>query len=311
MNTSKQVNIMIGVVLLSILLFGGYMVNESNRQAEAKEEVTHRVAERGARLFVNNCRSCHGMEGEGHIGPALNTGAYLILGKDNEEGLPPTPDGEATAIRNFLHNTIACGRTGTFMPLWGQRFGGSLSDTQIDQIVTMITEGRWDILEEIGAEHDAEAGTTAKDVLADPATLTSTTQANCGQFNAETAAPFRSRDPFAAAAGGGEATPTPAAGGGGDDLAAQGKQLATSNGCVGCHTVTGVNSTGPTWKGLFGKEREFADGSKTTADEAYITESVKSPTAKVVKGFAPVMPAFASLTPDQINAIIAYIKSVP
>jgi len=308
MNTSKQVNIMIGVVLLSILLFGGYMLNESNRQVDAREEISERVAERGARLFVSNCRSCHGMQGEGYIGPALDTGAYLILEEDNEYGLPATPDGEATDIRNFLFNTIACGRTGTFMPLWGQRFGGSLSDTQINQIVTMITGGYWETLKEIGAEYDQEADTTAEDVLADPASLSSVTQRNCGQFNAETAAPFRSRDPFAAATP--EATGTPAADGAGD-LAGQGRQLATSNGCVGCHTVTGVNSTGPTWKGLFGKEREFADGSRAVADEAYITDSIRNPTAKVVRGFAPVMPPFANLTADQIDAIIAYIKSVP
>lgn len=309
MNTSKQVNIMIGVVLLSILLFGGYMLNESNRQASAKEEVTERVAERGARLFVNNCRSCHGLTGEGHIGPALNTGAYLILNKDNDHGLPPTPDGEATDIRGFLHYTIACGRTGTFMPNWGQRFGGSLSDTQVDQIVTMITEGRWDLVEEIGAEHDAEAGTTAKDVLADPATLSATTQKNCGQFTAETAAPFRSRDPFATGTPA-EATPTAAAEGGGTDLAAQGKTLASSNGCVGCHTITGVNSTGPTWKGLAGSQVALADGSTVTADDAFITESIKNPTAKVVKGFAPIMPSFSSLTDDQVKALVEYIKSL-
>lgn len=310
MNTSKQVNIMIGVVLLAFLLFGGYMLNESSRQATAKEEITDRVAERGARLFVNNCRSCHGMEGEGHIGPALNSGAYLILKKDNEEGLPPTPDGEATDIRNFLHNTIACGRTGTFMPMWGQRFGGTLSDTQIDQIVTMITEGKWETLKEIGAEHDAAAGTTAKDVLADPASLSGTTQKNCGQFTAETAASYRSRNPLAPPTPAATASATAEGGGGGDDLVAKGKQLATSNGCVGCHTVTGVNSTGPTWKGLAGSQVQLADGSTVTADDAFITESIKSPNAKVVKGFGPIMPTFASLTDDQVKALVEYIKSL-
>ncbi len=124
MNTSKQVNIMIGVVLLAILLFGGYMLNESSRQADAKEEVTEKIAERGARLFVNNCRTCHGLEGEGAVGPALNTKAFLVLGKDNEYGAAETPQGEADGVRSFLHNTIACGRTGTFMPIWAQRFGG-------------------------------------------------------------------------------------------------------------------------------------------------------------------------------------------
>lgn len=211
MNTSKQVNVMIGVVLISILLFGGYMLNETNRQAEAKEHVTERIAERGARLFVNNCRNCHGLMGEGHVGPALNTGAFLILEEDNEFGAEPTAQGVADGIRTFLHNTIACGRTGTFMPPWLQEYRGSLSDTQIDQIVTMITEGRWDLVEEIGAEHDAETGSTAADILADPSGGLSVTEANCGQYDSETGAEFRERDPFAAAVPEGEGSATPEA----------------------------------------------------------------------------------------------------
>ena len=214
MNTSKQVNIMIGVVLLSILLFGGYMLNESSRQATAKEEVTEKVAERGARLFVNNCRTCHGLEGKGGVGPALDTKAFLVLGDDNPFGVPETPQGDADAVKSFLHNTISCGRTGTFMPTWGQQFGGPLSETQVNQIVTLITEGRWDLVEEIGAELDAETGRTAKDILpSDPSAL-AVTQKNCGQFNSETAADIRNRDPLAAPtatpATGGAATPTPA-----------------------------------------------------------------------------------------------------
>jgi uncharacterized cupredoxin-like copper-binding protein/mono/diheme cytochrome c family protein len=156
MNTSKQVNVMIGVIMVSFLLFAGYMANESRRQAEAREHTTERIAERGARLFVNNCRNCHGLEGEGHVAPALNGQNFLILGEDNPYGLEPTPIGVADEVRAFLKNTIACGRTNTFMPVWGQRFGGPLSDTQIEQIVTMITEGRWDLVREEAAAHDPE-----------------------------------------------------------------------------------------------------------------------------------------------------------
>jgi uncharacterized cupredoxin-like copper-binding protein/mono/diheme cytochrome c family protein len=156
MNTSKQVNVMIGVIMVSFLLFAGYMANEARRQAEAREHTTERVAERGARLFVNNCRNCHGLEGEGHVAPQLNGQNFLILGEHNEYGLEPTPIGVADQVRAFLKNTIACGRTNTFMPIWGQRFGGPLSDTQIDQIVTMITEGRWDLVRHEAAEHDPE-----------------------------------------------------------------------------------------------------------------------------------------------------------
>ena len=156
MNTSKQVNIMIGSVFAAFVLFVGYMGYESTRQAHAREEITERVAERGARIYVNNCRTCHGLEGEGHVGPPLNTKAFLLLRPGNRYGLEPTPQGESDAVQGFLFNTLACGRTNTFMPLWAQRFGGSLSDTQISQLVTLITEGRWDIVREIAVDHDPE-----------------------------------------------------------------------------------------------------------------------------------------------------------
>lgn len=154
MNTSKQVNVMIGVVLLAFLLFSGYIANEARRADEAKEEITEKVAERGARLFVRNCRGCHGLEGEGNVAPPLNREGFLLLREGNKYGLPASPQGDIDLVQNFLTNTIACGRTNTFMPLWGQRFGGSLSDTQIQQLVTLITEGRWDLVREEAALDD-------------------------------------------------------------------------------------------------------------------------------------------------------------
>lgn len=200
MNTSKQVNMMIVLLFLSFVIFGGYMVNEAKRQTTARGEVTERVATRGARLFVNNCRGCHGMDGkgaeEGAIAPPIHTNAFLILGADNAQGLPATPAGEAKQIRDFLFTTISCGRTGTYMPTWSQKFGGPLSETQVNQIVTMITNGRWDLVEEIGTELDHETGAT-KDtiVVKDPATLSQNGN-NCGQYGGDLAKAIRARDPL-------------------------------------------------------------------------------------------------------------------
>lgn len=317
MNTSKQVNIMIGTVLLAILMFGGYIGYESTRQAEARIEITDRIAERGARLFVNNCRSCHGLEGEGHVGPVLNRPAFRIIGEHDSSGAPPSPQGEADAVTNFLFNTISCGRTNTFMPLWAQRFGGSLSDTQVHQLVTMITEGRWDLVKEIGTEHDIEVSVTAKDILADPAGL-SLTEKNCGQFTADNAADIRGRDPFKAAPAGGAAAAAPAAGGAAPAApagspAAEGKTLATTNGCTACHSTGGAAGVGPTWKGLSGHDVALADGSTAKADDAYLKESIVNPGAKVVKGFANgLMPATFKdkLTDAQVTAIVEYIKTL-
>ncbi|MGH2598364.1 MAG: c-type cytochrome [Dehalococcoidia bacterium] len=107
------------------------------------------------------------------------------------------------------------------------------------------------------------------------------------------------------AAAGAPRSPAP----GGQDLVALGRQLASAKGCVACHTATGGRSTGPTWKGLFGKRETLEDGSQVTVDEAYIRESVLNPNAKVVRGFPAVMPQLP-VTEQELEALIAYIKSL-
>ncbi|MFT6776180.1 MAG: cytochrome c oxidase subunit 2 [Paraglaciecola sp.] len=89
-------------------------------------------------------------------------------------------------------------------------------------------------------------------------------------------------------------------------LAQNGQGVAQTSGCLGCHNFTD-SSIGPTWKGLFGKTQTLSDGQTVLVDEAYIKESILNPTAKLVKGFAPIMPAM-ELTDLQITALSAYIK---
>ena len=230
MNTSKQVNVMIGLMFLTFAMLGGYFFNESNRADDAEVEITERNARRGARLFVNNCRSCHGLEGlgaeEGAIAPALNTSAFLILTELNRERLAEqngirgelalTLTGDASGLEAFLTDTITCGRTNTFMPTWSQQFGGPLSDTQVQQLVTLITGGYWELVVEEAKHADDETGATAADILVtDPAEL-SLTQENCGQYTGVTALSFRTRDPLVAVSDDGGAVETPTAGDGGE-----------------------------------------------------------------------------------------------
>jgi cytochrome c oxidase subunit 2 len=101
-------------------------------------------------------------------------------------------------------------------------------------------------------------------------------------------------------------------GGVAQDPAALGQQVASSAGCVACHSIDGSPLVGPTWKGLFGRTETMADGSTVTADEAYIEESILNPGAKLVQGYADVMPKnYADvLTPDEIKGIIEYIKTL-
>jgi cytochrome c oxidase subunit 2 len=96
-------------------------------------------------------------------------------------------------------------------------------------------------------------------------------------------------------------------------LAALGQELHASQGCIACHNVSGdPGGVGPTWKGLFGAQREFSDGTTAVADEEYLRSSILASQQNLVAGFAPVMPQnYADVLSDQqVQAIIEYIKTL-
>jgi cytochrome c2 len=100
-------------------------------------------------------------------------------------------------------------------------------------------------------------------------------------------------------------------------LVQQGQQLAQQLGCVACHTTTGQQSVGPSWKGLFGSQHQLANGQTVTADEAYLRESILEPDAKIARGFQPgIMTAAVTAVEPQIQqgnnleALIAYLQSL-
>jgi cytochrome c oxidase subunit 2 len=96
----------------------------------------------------------------------------------------------------------------------------------------------------------------------------------------------------------------------GKPLEVVGAELFKKNACNTCHTVDGSPLVGPSFKGLWGKNESFEDGSSNTIDENYVRQSILQPQAKIVKGFAGKnMPAFV-LKDWKIDALIAYIKSL-
>jgi cytochrome c oxidase subunit 2 len=94
----------------------------------------------------------------------------------------------------------------------------------------------------------------------------------------------------------------------GDDLATQGQRLSESLGCLACHSVDGSKGVGPSWQGLYDSTVTLADGSSIKVDEGYLKDSILNPGARIVKGYAAVMPAFTP-TDQELNALIAFIKS--
>ena len=101
------------------------------------------------------------------------------------------------------------------------------------------------------------------------------------------------------------------------DVTKLGEYYTSKGGCAGCHSVDGSAGTGPTWKGLYNKERKFADGSTAVADDNYIRMSVLEPQKQVVEGYpAAGMPvnlhkAFGKGKEEAgLAAIIEYIKTL-
>jgi len=89
----------------------------------------------------------------------------------------------------------------------------------------------------------------------------------------------------------------------------QGRQIAESQGCMGCHSIDGSPGVGPTWKELTGRTEELADGSTVIVDDAYLVESIVAPNATIVAGYPPIMPAY-QLDDAQLAALIAYLNSL-
>jgi cytochrome c oxidase subunit 2 len=74
--------------------------------------------------------------------------------------------------------------------------------------------------------------------------------------------------------------------------------------------IAGSKSPGPKLAGIYNTMQPMSAGPGIMADENYIRESILRPNAHIVQGYTTVqMPAFV-LKDDQLDAIIAYVKSL-
>ena len=113
MNTSKQVNVMLGLLMIFAVATTLYFVWDNARADDATEKQLIDNAERGGKLFSLNCRACHGLTGKGVLEDSSLPGAPLNL-----ETNRPTDAGMLVALEARFRDTITCGRVGTVMPPW-------------------------------------------------------------------------------------------------------------------------------------------------------------------------------------------------
>lgn len=152
MNTSKQINIMVLLVFASVIATAAYTLWDPSRASEAKDTQLERTVDRGAYLYSQNCRTCHGDKGEGgqasnRLPQALQLDRADLQGRDFKTG--ELVKSNHDAAYKLIVNTLTCGRVGKFMPAWSIAQGGTLNDEQIRQLATFITEGTgWDTAKE-------------------------------------------------------------------------------------------------------------------------------------------------------------------
>ncbi|MRG92185.1 cytochrome c oxidase subunit II [Polyangium spumosum] len=91
----------------------------------------------------------------------------------------------------------------------------------------------------------------------------------------------------------------------------QGELAAAQHGCLRCHTLDGTPHLGPTWAGLYGTTIPLEGGGNTRVDEAYITESMMDPLARIHAGYQRIMPSYlGQIRPAETSAIIELMKSL-
>jgi cytochrome c oxidase subunit 2 len=93
-------------------------------------------------------------------------------------------------------------------------------------------------------------------------------------------------------------------------LAAQGQKTFQDLSCSSCHR-SDDQGRGPALEGVYGSKVRLDSGQTVVADDAYIRESILSPTAKIVAGYQPLMPTFQGLvSEEQLLTLIEYVKSL-
>ena len=89
----------------------------------------------------------------------------------------------------------------------------------------------------------------------------------------------------------------------------EGAELYQSIGCGNCHNANN-NRRGPSLYGIYGSKRQLTTGETVIADRDYLREAIVNPGKRITAGYENIMPEYASLKEEQINSLIAYMKSL-
>jgi mono/diheme cytochrome c family protein len=132
--------------------------------------------EQGALLYLGNCSTCHGRNGEGvpGKGPTLNPDFFT----KHFPQIKSTLGGFGGTDKDFIRLTIAAGRPiesawaieqGGYpqrMPTWGKAYGGPLTEQQVEDIVNFVMGWKADAGAVQVVDFDAAGSDTTKELPA-------------------------------------------------------------------------------------------------------------------------------------------------
>jgi mono/diheme cytochrome c family protein/plastocyanin len=125
----------LGVVITALFVIVYYFyelgvpIINTQPRLEAQDELQQVTAvERGYNLYEANCARCHGVNGEGGIGPVLNDQMKLFSHLSEQY------------LRNVLEvgGRYVCGNPNSVMPVWADTNGGPLNYIQIEDLIAFI-----------------------------------------------------------------------------------------------------------------------------------------------------------------------------
>jgi mono/diheme cytochrome c family protein len=229
--------------------------------------------EQGALLYLGNCSTCHGRNGEGvpGKGPALNPDLFT----KHFPQIKSTLGGFGGTEKDFIRLTVAAGRPiesawaieqGGFpqrMPTWGKDYGGPLTSQQVEDIVNFVMGWQADAGAVQVVEFDAAGSDVDKELPAGDAAR-------------------------------------------GEQLFAQQVKQAsgTNASCIACHSlVPGEVKTGPSLAGVATRAETRVAGETA---EQYIRQSIQQPNAFIVPDNPAYMGANGkSLMPEGLGNLMS------